>query len=66
MRQVVEVGALHRGWGEWVDVGKGRKMIDPAQAQRSCGGDGVVRRRGSSPRQGQHSGAPCAGGLRPP
>ncbi len=29
MRQVVEAWVLHRGWGEWVDGSRARKMIDP-------------------------------------
>ncbi len=52
MRQVVVRRVLHRGWGERVDGARARKTLDPASAQRSCGGDGVVRRRALSPRQG--------------
>ena len=38
MRQVVEARVLHRGWGEWVDVGKGRKTMTHARRSAAAGG----------------------------
>ena len=38
MRKVVEAWVLHRGWGEWVDVGKGRKTMTHARRSAAAGG----------------------------